>query len=237
MSLKILSSIFVIMILQTAFAETVMKSNPKSKEHSDETALKDLMNSQYFKIKPNNQAEIKDLNGFINFTNDTGTINCSFFKDKVPPKAKLILASQSVWISDSGPAKIKVDTTQITDPNRPQSMKLRLYRAKDYIDLNCEFVSRISGSIDSIAQEEAQRAKCEVKGGFFTRYSRKEYDYACDYNLKYADLKRVFTSAGLNFEVRVEPPEIAVMVLGEDKPKLTEVKKKSKRTPSSVKDK
>ncbi len=224
------------MILQTAFAETVMKSNPKSKEHSDETALKDLMNSQYFKIKPNSQSEIKDLNGFIQFTNDTGTINCSFFKDKVPPKAKLILASQSVWISDSGPAKYK-NEFETHDPNRPQSMKLRLYRSKDHIDLNCEFVSRISGNLDSIAQEEAQRAKCEIKGGFFTRYSRKEYDYACDYNLKYADLKRVFTSAGLNFEVRVEPPEIAVMVLGEDKPKLTETKKKSKRTPSSVKGK
>ena len=87
--------------------------------------------------------------------------------------------------------------------------------------------------LEGAKEEENQRLQCESKRGIFTRYAKKEYDFICDYRLKYGDLKKVFQKAGLQFEVRNEPLQVAVVVLGEEKPKKK--LKKPTRVPSSVK--
>lgn len=216
-----------------SWARQMMTVNTKSKEHTEDYPLKELINSQYFRLSPTRQLEIKDLKGFITFSNENKTIQCIFQKERIPSNVKLELAAGSVWENSSGPVPPFENVYEKKDPNKPTELLLKLTKNSDTVDFKCQFTSLITGQFESSADEDYQRSRCETKGGVFTHYSRKEFDFACDYKLVYADLKKVLQNAGFHFESRKEPPEIAVVVLGgETKP--TQIKKKA-RQPSSLK--
>lgn len=222
-------------LASAALAKPTITSNSKSVEHADDYPLKELLQSQYFRLTTLRQTEIKDLRGFVSFSNDSKTIQCSFSKEKIPSNVKLELAKGSTWENNSGPLA-SPENIYNKDPNKQVELKVTLSKGRETLDLNCQFNNLMTGHFETDSDEEIQRSRCTSKGGVFTRYSRKDYDFACDFKLFYADLKKLFFSAGLQFESRREPPHIEVVVLGES-PKPSTQPKKFNREPSSIKKK
>ncbi len=222
--------IFAILVFVAIHAHAQNAPNPKSVELKDDAPLKEVLSSQYFKIIPLNQVEIKDLKGFISYQNDNQTMKCAFYKEQTSANVKVALAANSAWENSTGTTPTKY---AVAARNSLPKVTIKFSRGNDAIDLNCEYTDRLTGLIETSREEEVQRAACEAKSGMFTRYSRKEYDYACDYRLKYSDLKKLFYSNGFALEVRHEPPNISVVVLGGEQP--TRRTQKKSRQPSSVK--
>lgn len=223
-----------------AVARQIVTDNPKSKEHPADYPISELINSQYFRLIPLRQMEVKDLKGFVQFSNENKTIQCVFFKNRIPANVKLELAQGSLWENSSGPTLPQENIytkSEQKNPNEPSEILVQFSKGPDIIDLKCQFTSKITGQFDNKSDEDHQRSKCESRGGIFTHYSRREFDYACDYKLSYGDLKKVMTSAGFQFEIRKEPPKIAVVVLGEEPQKINSKSKKNIRQPSSLKKK
>ncbi len=181
-------------------------NNPKSKEHAEGLPVAELMNSQYFRLSPTKQMEVKDLRGFVEFFNDSKTIKCSFFKKRIPANVKVELASGSIWENITGIPIAKENEFEAKSPNAPLQMKIKLNKGNDSIDFNCEFVSKITGQFESKSDEDQQRASCESRGGIFTHYSRREFDYACDYKLSYQDLKNSFFLTDSSLKPAKSPP-------------------------------
>lgn len=227
--LQIFAMSFCLIVAIHARAENA--PNPKSVELKEDAPLKEVISSQYFKITPLNQVEIKDLKGFISYKNENETMKCSFFKAQTSDKVKVALAANSSWENSSG---IVPANRYVAARNQAPKVTIKFNRGNDSIDLNCDFTDRVTGMIETSREEDAQRTACEAKSGMFTRYSRKEYDYACDYRLKYSDFKKLFFSNGFALEVRHEPPNISVVVLGAEQPAKPRNQKKS-RQPSSIK--
>lgn len=226
----------VLLLASFGSAQTQPKTirNSSSVELSLEAPLADVLSSRYFKLIPSKDVEIKDLQGFVKIQNESETIRCVFQKDRIPEKVKLVLARRSVWENTSGPIKpARSFSSEEVVEFPPQELGLTFRKASDHLDLRCEFTEKVSGYLEGAKEEENQRLQCESKKGIFTRYAKKEYDYICDYRLKYGDLKKVFQKSGLQFEVRNEPLQVAVVILSEDKPKKKI--KKPARVPSSVK--